>query len=578
MQPGAGQLGISLGQCSDRGRKAANQDCYGALVPGPPLLGTKGIAIALADGISTSKVAAIASECAVRSFLDDYYCTTAAWSVQNSATRVINATNAWLHVQTRPGHREHDPDRGYVCTFDAIVLQSTTAHIFHVGDARIYRMDATGIEQLTNDHRLVVSSEQSYLGRALGVNADVEIDYHAQRFVPGDMFVLATDGVHGYVTPAQLVQAIREQPGDLDAAAAGIVARAIDNGSPDNLTVQIVRIDTVPAASATEAFEHGVGLPLPPLLKAGSLFDGYRIIRPLHESSRSHVYLAVDTDGGGRVALKIPATDMRENEAHLRRFMMEDWVARRLDSPYVLRAPLALRSRHFLYVVTDYIEGQTLTQWMADHPCPDLEPVRAIVEQIAKGLRALHRKTMLHQDLRPENILIDQTGTVRIIDFGSVRIGGVADNVLLQDRHDILGTVQYAAPEYFVGEPGTNRSDLFSLGVIAYQMLTGRLPYGAEVAKARQRKQQQQLVYQAARNHRDLPSWVDAALEKAVCIDPAKRYGALSEFLYDLRHPNDTLAGNSRALLERNPLLFWKLATCALALAVLGLLYRLSLG
>ena len=134
---------------------------------------------------------------------------------------------------------------------------------------------------------------------------------------------------------------------------------------------------------------------------------------------------------------------------------------------------------------------------MIDNPKPDLETVRGIVEQIAKGLRAFHRKEMLHQDLRPDNVMIDKTGTAKIIDFGATKIAGVAEAAPDIDD-DILGTVQYTAPEYFRGESGSPRSDLFSLGVITYQMLTGQLPYGAQIAKARTKSQLGKLRYDPA--------------------------------------------------------------------------------
>ncbi|MGB8514775.1 MAG: protein phosphatase 2C domain-containing protein, partial [Pseudolabrys sp.] len=158
------QLAISIGQHSDKGRKEANQDFHGALIPEEPLLGLKGIAVVLADGISTSDVSAIASESAVKSFLTDYYCTSDSWSVKTSAQRVIAATNSWLHAQTRQSQHLYDKDRGYVCTLSAMVIKSTTAHIFHIGDARIYRIAGNNLEQLTEDHRVIVSSQQSYLG------------------------------------------------------------------------------------------------------------------------------------------------------------------------------------------------------------------------------------------------------------------------------------------------------------------------------------------------------------------------------------------------------------------------------
>ena len=208
----------------------------------------------------------------------------------------------------------------------------------------------------------------------------------------------------------------------------------------------------------------------------------------------------------------------------------------------------------------EYIEGQTLSQWMLDHPVPDIEIVRDIVEQIAKGLRAFHRLQMLHQDLRPDNIMIDRTGTVKLIDFGAVRVEGIMEMNSPLQRFEVLGTTQFAAPEYFIGEPGTTRSDLFSLGVLAYQMLSGQLPYGTEVAKAHNKVAQRKLSYHSLLNgQRRIPYWVDDTIKKAVHPEPLRRYQQLSEFLYDLRHPNPKFIYQSRPpLLERNPVVFWK--------------------
>ena len=349
---------------------------------------------------------------------------------------------------------------------------------------------------------------------------------------------------------------------------------AFELGSKDNLTVQIVRVDELPDGAASEVFAQPHELPLPPLLEARAVFDGYRIVRELHGSSRSHIYLAVDIETDAVVTIKIPSIDLRDDPAYLKRFMMEEWVARRIDSPHVLKPCLLQRKRNFLYVVTEFIDGQTLTQWMIDNPKPSLETVRGIVEQIAKGLRAFHRKEMLHQDIRPENIMIDATGTVKIIDFGSTMITGVVEAAPSGDRNDILGTQQYTAPEYFLGEPATSRSDLFSLGVITYQMLTGKLPYGGQIANARTRSQFNGLVYRpASHGDRDVPQWIDGTLEKAVHPNPYKRYDSFSEFLFDLRHPNaNYLSTSSTPLIERNPLLFWKSTTIVLALAVIVLL------
>ena len=420
----AGELKISVGQHSDKGRKEANQDFHGALFPNEPLLGLKGVAIVLADGISSSNLSRVASESTVKGFLTDYYCTPKSWSVKTSAHRVIAATNSWLHSQTRRSQNPYDKDKGYVCTLSAMVIKAAAAHIFHVGDSRIYRVNGNALEQLTDDHRVIISSEQSYLSRALGVNPQIEIDYQMLKVEKGDVFVLATDGVYEHVGARAIAKAINDNADDLDAAARAIVEQAYQGDSPDNLTVQIVRVDEVPRGESSELLGQASQLPLPPLLEARMIFDGYRIVRELHGSSRSHIYLAVDTASEALVVLKIPSIDLRDDPDYLKRFMMEEWVARRINSAHVLKPCEHTRKRNYLYVVMEFIDGQTLAQWMIDNPKPDLETVRGIVEQIARGLQAFHRMEMLHQDLRPANIMIDKTGTVKIIDFGSTRVQG----------------------------------------------------------------------------------------------------------------------------------------------------------
>ena len=575
MRPG---LAISIGQHSDKGRKDSNQDFHGAALPQAPGRSAKGVAVAIADGISSSDVSHVASESAVRSFLTDYYCTSDAWSVSRSAQRVLTAANAWLHAQTQNSSGRFDKDRGYVCTFSALVIKSTTAHVFHVGDTRVYRWHAEALEQLTEDHRVSVAGGHSYLSRALGVGPHVEIDYQALPIEKGDVFLLTSDGVHEHVDAAVISTALDAHPGDLDAAARSIAEEAYRRGSPDNLTVQIVRVDALPDGDVSELHAQRVALRLPPVLEARMQFDGYTIVRDLHRSSRSHIYLAVDDDTGERVVLKTPSVDLQNDEAHLDRFLLEEWVARRIDSAHVLKPHVPQRKRSYLYVAMEFVDGQTLAQWMVDNPRPSLESVRGIVEQLARGLQAFHRMEMLHQDLRPENVMIDRTGTVRIIDFGSAWVAGLGDS-RLADPAQVLGTVQYTAPEYFVGDGGSARSDLFSLAVIVYQMLTGRLPYGAQAARIRTRADQRNLQYRSALDaQRAIPAWIDEVLRKALHPNPLKRHEALSEFVEDLRQPHpDFLNRSGTPLLDKNPVVFWKCATLLLGMAVVALLGVISL-
>ena len=568
-------LKVTVGQHSDRGRKPTNQDFHGARVPDGPALAAKGVVVSLADGISSSEVSHIASSAAVHSLLVDYYCTSDAWSVKRSAQCVLAAANSWLHAQTRRSPYRFDQDRGYVCTLSALILKSATAHLFHVGDARIYRVQGRTLEQLTEDHRVRVADGQSYLGRALGIHPQIEIDYQALPVDEGDVFVLATDGVHEHVAAAFVAQTIEECAADLDTAAQRIVAEALRCGSEDNLTVQIVRIEQLATEGTGTLQRQRAALRLPPLLEPRARIDGYQIVRELHGSSRSHIYLAIDTETGQQAALKTPSIDLQADTDYLDRFLLEEWIARRIDSPHVLRPCNSPHKRAYLYVAMEYVPGQTLAQWMVDHPRPELAVVRDIVGQIARGLQAFHRMEMLHQDLRPENILIDATGTVKIIDFGAVHVAGLAESALPASAAPVLGSLPYTAPEYFLGESGTPRSDLYSLAVITYQMLTGRLPYGPEITRVRSRADLRKLRYTSALRDdtRPIPAWIDAVLERAAHPVAYKRQQQLTEFVHDLQQPGAAYLARTRPpLAERNPLMFWRSIALVLALTVVALL------
>jgi protein phosphatase len=568
------QLQLTIGQYTSKGRKEINQDFHDVRIPLEPLLSTKGIAMAMADGISSSKVSQEASQVSVSYFLEDYYSTSEAWTVKKSAQRVIQATNSWIYAQNRQNLYHLEKDRGYVCTFSAMVIKSTTAYIFHIGDIRIYRLRDRVLEQITEDHRTWISSEKSYLSRALGIDVDVRIDYGTLDVEEGDIFLFMTDGVYEFMDYEWMIEKLYADDDTLDAKAKDIVEKAYTDGSDDNLSMQVVRVDTLPEKNAVELHVNLPQKKLPPILEARMEFDGYTIMRELSKSSRSHVYLAKDNDTGQSAVIKIPSTEHKEDKAYLERFLLEEWIARRINNQHVLKAYPQDRERNYLYTVMEYVEGQTLEQWMIDNPSPSLEEVRKIADQVSRGLLAFHRQEMIHQDLRPANIMIDKTGSVKIIDLGAVRVGGITEINTFMDHGEILGTMTYSAPEYFLGDAGTYKSDLFSMAVIIYQMLSGKLPYGIHVAKATTKSAQRKLKYASLyTENSDIPLWVDETLRKAVHPDPYKRYSELSEFMYDLRHPNPKyLKKVQPPILERNPIAFWQIISLIQAIIIVSLL------
>ena len=548
-------LTVSIGGATNKGIKTVNQDFIGSVIPPEPMLSSKGIVMAMADGISSSEVSQIASETAISGFLEDYYCTSESWSVKTSAQKVIRSINSWLYAQTRNSPYRFDKDKGYVCTFSALVLKSNTAHLFHSGDTRIYRLSGQQLEQLTEDHRRVVSADVSYLTRALGIEQTFDIDYQTKLLEQNDIYIIATDGVYEFLEGGQIANIILNST-SLTIAAETIIQQALSLGSDDNLSVQIVRIDHVPQYQLDEVHQLTM-LPLPPRLLPRMQFDGYDILREIYISSRSHVFLARDIASQQTVVIKTPSTELRNDKQYLERFMLEEWIAKRINNPHVAKAVIANRKRNFLYLVTEFIDGISLNQWMIDNPKPKLEQVRDIIEQTAKGLQAFHRQEMIHQDLRPANIMIDSTNTVKIIDFGSTFIAGVTD----ANTEEIMrGTIRYSAPEYFLGQLGSQSSDIFALAVITYQMLSGKFPYSAKIAQAKSVSAQNKLNYKSLINDdSELPVWLDDTLEHALKMNPLKRYNELSEFIHDLRQPNKSFLAKTRPpLLQRDPVMFWQ--------------------
>ncbi len=565
------QLSISVGEFSDKGVKERNQDCCGYFQPEDNLIETKGVAVAIADGISTSDHSKVASHACINGFLADYFSTPETWSVKKSSQQVLTALNNWLYNQGKVERQKH---RGLVTTFSSLVLKSTTCHVIHIGDSRIYRLRQGYLTLLTTDHKTWVANDRSYLSRAMGADTHLQIDYSKESIEQNDIYLLTTDGVHEYLSEDEIVKIIQDSRTNLPKAAEVMVYQAKENGSIDNLTCLILEVTQIPNQNPDDIYQQITELPFPPELSEGVNLDGYKIIRELHTSNRSQLYLAIDTETGLKVAIKTPSVNYEDDPAYIDRFIREEWIGRRIVNPHVVKVYEPTRRRRFLYHISEYLEGNTIKQWMNDHPKPSIEEIRLLVEQIAKGLQAFHRLEMLHQDLKPENIMLDGKGTVKLVDFGSAKVAGISEITTPITQQNLLGTKNYTAPEYVNDQPGTNRSDIYSLGVIIYEMLSGELPYGEMPDNWKTDSFVKKLQYRSVKDHRpDIPHWIDMTIKKAIDPDPKKRYGELSEFLYDFRQPNPEFSvKDNRPLMQRNPVRFWQGLSFLLFVIILILL------
>ena len=564
---------ISLGQASHPGPKSHNDDFYAALIASEQHNSRDNLiarnVIAIADGISSSQVGRVAAEIAVKELLEGFEAMPEMVSVKSAIMQIINATNSWMHAQSIK--TSLNMDLGYVCTLAVLIIEHQTAHVFHLGDSRIWRVRDAQLEQLTHDHACIIEDGKSVLARAMGMHQHVVVDYTKLPILEGDYFLLTTDGLHQIWQPSEVLKTLALEH-NVHKQAETIIQQ-YSPASSDNLTLQIVRVEKLPAGKSDYDIEDAKELRWPGEWQVGHRIDGMELRCLLHQNNRSSIFLARRQDGS-QLVVKTLSSELSQDAKAVNRLMMEEWIARKLNNPHLLSSPHLGFSRTALYAVFNLVEGQSLRQWMIDNPKPNLQQVRDIAHQVIIAIRALHRREILHQDLRPENILITQDGHITLVDFGSALVAGMQQDSPVDEADAILGTLQYTAVEYFTGEQVNWRADLFSLAVIVYEMLSGKMPYGTKVSQVRSAKQARNLHYQSIKHC--VPEWLDETLQKALHPDSGRRHPALSEFELGLKQPSvNFVRANKRPLIERNPQLFWQLVACFFMLTSLALCVKL---
>lgn len=554
---------IAFCSASVAGPRAKNDDaCAFHHAAGSELL-YRGSLAAIADGVSAAAAGGTAAQAAVSGFLSDYYSTPHTWDVKLAVARVLQSLNCWLY---RQGGGTASASQGWLTTFSAVIFKGANAHLIHIGDSRIYRLRDRKLECLSRDHCTPLGNGRTFLSRALGMDSHIELDYRSIPLNPDDIFLLTTDGVHDYLSPERIGQIVCTGGAS---AVQKLVASAEAAGSTDNMSAVVCRVLTIEDPDQDGLLSSDRLLPFPPDLKPGQILDGYLILQELHASARSQLYLARDTESGQLYALKTPSINFADNPAYIESFIAEEWTGRRLNHPGIIRIYSPKAERSFLYHVMEYVDGQNLRQWMQLNPHQSVEQVRGLVGQLISALRRLQRMEIVHGDLKPENIMVTAEGRLKLIDLGGASAAGLQEHLRYQ-RDRPPGSKNYAAPEYFFGDSAGHRSDIFSLGVIAYELLTDHYPYPERFGSQHyQLKSYASMKYTSARSYRpSLPIWIDAALARACRPDPRQRYATLSEFLHDLQTPRPEYARlESQPLAQRNPVKFWQVVAVLLLLS-----------
>ena len=216
-------------------------------------------------------------------------------------------------------------------------------------------------------------------------------------------------------------------------------------------------------------------LPLIPMPIDGQTVDGFVLKVLMSDGRYTRLFGAFDEVEGGEVALKFPKPQVAAVATYHAAFAREAWVGARVNSPYVGRViELPPGRQTCLYTVMPLYQGELLSTRLARRPAIGLEEGRNIAIKLARGVAALHRAGIIHRDIKPDNIILEREGSLKLIDLGVVRVPGLEDF----PAEDIPGTLAYMAPEMFAGEPGNEATDIYALGVTMFRAFTGEFPYG----------------------------------------------------------------------------------------------------
>ena len=552
----------SVGFASKTGRRKDNEDfagtLFGAELPDP----RQEVIAAIADGIGGAKGGRIAAETAVRGFLDGFCDLPETMEVQRAGSKIISALNGWINTMGR-----QDPNvAGMGCTLTALVLRGRIAHLLHVGDTRAYRLSGDRLTCLTTDHvRQDGTGRSNTLNRALGVEAEVRLDYASQPIALHDRFLLCSDGVHGFLSDQTIADILRERSAPEDTAGA-LVATALRSGSTDNCTALVLDVVALPTTGSADISAAILQLPIIPVPVRGETIDGYVLTALISDGRYTRLFGAQDEIDGGIVALKFPKPEIAGVDAYRAAFVREAWVGARVHNPWVGRViELPPGRQTCLYTVMPLYQGELLETRLSRSPALGLEEGRNIAVKLARAVAALHRAGIIHRDIKPDNVILEAGGSLKLIDLGVVRVPGLEEF----SPENIPGTQAYMAPEMFEGEAGNEATDIYALGVTMFRAFTGQYPYGNLDATSPPRRDRPR-DFSALRP--DLPAWVQAALSRAIAVDPAKRYHDMTEFAFDMeagpaRAP--TPIRRPRTLYERAPLRVWQGVAALLALALL---------
>jgi len=301
-------------------------------------------------------------------------------------------------------------------------------------------------------------------------------------------------------------------------------------------------------------------------LAVGDELDQYRVVDLLARSGMASVFKAEDQESGASVVLKVPHVQYESDVVFFERFQREEEIGRRLAHPYIVRT-LAPREKSRVYLALEYVAGPSLRATLRAHGSLETERALDIARQLCEALSYLEERGVVHRDLKPENVLlVPPDGKVKLLDFGIALLDS-ARRLTWAGLSGTLGTPDYMAPERIRGRRGDARTDVYALGTVLYEMLTGRLPYQARNPAHLLHAKTHRSPTPPSAYLRDLGAPLEAIVLRSLALDPRDRYASAAEMLEDLRAPCAPRPRTAKATRPIALLPTWRRALLVLATA-----------
>ena len=569
---------LDIGYASERGPREINEDFVATRRPAPEEE-DMGFVCAIADGVSTGGDGRMAAQTSAKTLVEDYFGAPPTWDTSTVLDRLIVAQNSWLAAH----NRRHQS--AAMTTLTALVLRGHSWTLAHVGDTRAYLIRDGECRLLTQDHCLAQPDLRSRLTRALGQDESVRIDYSQGELHRDDCFVLLSDGVHAKLAHSHITMLATQ--GSAGLASHGLVATALAAGSDDNASALVIRVHSLARSRLDDALLNSRQLAPPKRLKVGDTLDGLLVTACVADSG---VHLLYQVRQLATRELKVLKTlhPSRAGDPHERAMLAhEAWLAARVgerrggrsagpgDAPgeagFVRLNEVPDASAY--YLLYDWHAGQTLEQLLERQGREALAVHDVVAWGIAaaRALGRLHRLGVVHRDVKPANLHLGDDGQLRLLDLGVA----VSGHESAEQRNLHAGTPSYIDPRAWDGAAADAQSDLFSLGVTLYRLLTGLLPYGEIEPYQKQRYRNDPKP--PSRLRPEVPIWLDHVVLKAVACEAKQRFETAEEFALALQRgaARPLPAPGATPLAVRNPLLLWKAGVALSGVLNLLLIYWL---